>query len=206
VLVFTSKLKANQSYVQVIETQPLYNGAYGATIHLFVVRAFNPMQKIPISVRIRALFARDKEAFWWNHFTDEEKKLREMDVWELAQVINEARVHNLASEAEKLIVAEHMLNVRLAKIQATASWGSGLLGFIGAILGAALSVSLTTFLLSTDETQTESVKLQSPVEPITQQINGSPNNEAVELTTSAMETENEPTQGKDTQQPNGTKP
>jgi len=79
---------------------------------------------IPLSVRIRAFFARDKDAFWWNEATDEEKQLRRMDVWELAKVINEARVRNLAGEAEKLIVAEHMLNVRLAKIQATASWGS----------------------------------------------------------------------------------
>ena len=66
-----------------------------------------------------------------------------MDVWQLAKVINEARVRNLAGEAEKLIVAEHMLNVRLAKIQATASWGSGVLGFVGAIIGAAISITLT---------------------------------------------------------------
>ena len=99
--------------------------------------------RTPLSIRIRSFFARDKDVFWWDHYTNEEKQLRRMDVWQLAKVINEARIRNLAGEAEKLIVAEHMLNVRLAKIQATASWGSGVLGFIGAIIGAALSVTLT---------------------------------------------------------------
>ena len=97
----------------------------------------------PFSVRIRSFFARDKYAFWCDHYTNEEKQLRRTDVWQLAKVINEARIRNLAGEAEKLIVAEHMLNVRLAKIQATASWGSGVLGFVGAIIGATLSVTLT---------------------------------------------------------------
>lgn len=137
------------------------------------------MTKTPLLVRIRAFFARDKEAFWWDHYTDEEMKLRRMDVWELAAVINEARVRNLAGEAERLIVAEHMLNVRLAKIQASASWGSGVLGFAGAILGAAVSVTLT-MLLSEREAphvlepangaQFQVVEVQPLLEPSAEQL------------------------------------
>jgi len=99
---------------------------------------------IPLSVRIRSIFAKDKDALWWGHFTDEEKELQRMDVWELAAVIQEASVRS--GMDKKRIVAEHMLNVRLAQIQSKASWGSGVLGFVGAIVGAALSVSLTNVL------------------------------------------------------------
>ena len=74
----------------------------------------NKNMRIPLSVKIRSFFARDKDEFWWNHFTDEEKELRRMDVWQLAKVINEGRVRNLAGEAEKIIVAEHMLSERLS--------------------------------------------------------------------------------------------
>ena len=111
--------------------------------------------RIRFSDRIKAFFSSDEETFWFNHFTDEEKALRHMDVWELAKVINEARVRNLAGEAEKLIVAEHMLNVRLAKIQAKASWGSGILGFTGAIIGASLSIALASI------TQTNNNEVQA---------------------------------------------
>lgn len=97
--------------------------------------------KIPLTVRIQAFFARDEYAFWWSHFTDEEKKLARMDMWELAGVIEEANVRGME---KKRIVAEHMLGVRLAQIQAKASWGSGLLGFVGAIVGAGLSVALAS--------------------------------------------------------------
>ncbi|MDO9365662.1 MAG: hypothetical protein Q7T58_04850 [Methylotenera sp.] len=93
---------------------------------------------IPLYVHIKGLFARDKQAFWFNHFTDEEKELRRMDAWQLAKVIHEADVHK--NNSEKRIVAEHLLNVRLAQIQSKASWGSGVLGFVGAIIGAVLSV------------------------------------------------------------------
>ena len=102
---------------------------------------------IPLATRIRSLLARDKDAFWWRHFTDEELALKRMDVWELAAVIEEAQVR--AGMERKKIVAEHLLAVRLAQIQATASWGSGLLGFFGAIIGAALTVALTSVLSET---------------------------------------------------------
>lgn len=102
------------------------------------------IMKIPLDIRIKSIFAKDKAAFWWGHFTDEEKMLKSMDVWELAAVIQEANVR--FGMEKKKIVAEHMLNVRLAQIQSKASWGSGILGFVGAIVGAALSVSLTNIL------------------------------------------------------------
>ncbi|ESS72512.1 hypothetical protein MGMO_54c00010 [Methyloglobulus morosus KoM1] len=149
---------------------------------------------IPLSVRIRSFFARNKYAFWWDHFTDEEKQLRRMDVWELAKVINEARVRNLAGEAEKLIVAEHMLNVRLAQIQAKASWGSGVLGFVGAIIGSALSVALTIALQSpqspkeapsaperASEKHVVAPPVQSAGKPVPQSLKNEPSNKIVEV-------------------------
>lgn len=91
---------------------------------------------------IKSIFASDKNAYWFDHFTDEEKQLRRMDVWELAKVINEARVHNLVGSTEKIIVAEHMLNVRLAKIQARPAWYAIAGGLIGVVGGAFLTSAL----------------------------------------------------------------
>lgn len=172
---------------------------------------------IPLSVRIRGFFARDKDAFWWNHFTDEEKKLRRMDVWELAKVINDARVRNLAGEAEKLIVAEYMLNMRLAKIQATASWGSGVLGFVGAIIGSALSVALMLALQNPKETpssperagekQSVAAPVQKQREPIAQPLKNMPSNPVVEVTPSEHAAINGPRHGTENKQPDAaTKP
>lgn len=96
--------------------------------------------RIPLSVRLKAIFARDKNEFWWNHFTDEERELREVNVSQLASVINEATVrHN----TERRIDAKYMLSARLAQIQSRASWGSGVLGFTGAIIRAALTDAMT---------------------------------------------------------------
>lgn len=92
--------------------------------------------------RLKSVLARDKYAYWWNHFTDDEKELARMDVWELAGVIEEANARH--DMERKRIVAEHMLDARLARIQAKAAWGSGLLGFLGALVGAALSVTLAS--------------------------------------------------------------
>jgi hypothetical protein len=170
------------------------------------------MQNIPFSVRIKSLFARDKEAFWWDHFTDEEKKLRRMDVWELAKVINEARVRNLAGEAEKLIVAEHMLNMRLAQIQAKASWGSGILGFIGAIIGASLSVSLAMVLQNpkdvpctperAGEKQVVTAPVQEQQEPIAQPLKSVPSNPVISVTPGTQGAINGPRHGAETEQSN----
>lgn len=90
--------------------------------------------------RIRAFFARDEFAFWWREFTDEEKKLRRMDAWELAKVINKAKVHN--NNAEKRIVAEHMLSERLARIQARPTYIAIIAGLIGVVGGAFLTSAL----------------------------------------------------------------
>lgn len=92
--------------------------------------------------RIKAFFARDKHAFWFSHFTDEEKELARMDVWQLASAIQESRVR--AGVEQRRIVAEHMLNERLARIQSRASLWSGWLGLFGALLGAALGFFLGT--------------------------------------------------------------
>lgn len=92
--------------------------------------------------RLKGFFARDKNAYWWDHWTDEEKQLRRMDVWQLANVINEARVRNLAGEAEKLIVAEHMLSERLARIQARPGYIATVAGLAGVVGGAFLTSAL----------------------------------------------------------------
>ena len=88
--------------------------------------------------RIKALFARDEYSYWFKHITDEEKELRRMDSWELAKVIHEANVHN--KNHEKRIVAEHMLQVRLVKMQNRAIYVSIIFGLIGVALGAVLTV------------------------------------------------------------------
>lgn len=92
--------------------------------------------------RLKGFFAWDKNAYWWDHWTDEEKQLRRMDVWQLAKIINEARVRNLAGEAEKLIVAEHMLSERLARIQARPGYIATVAGLAGVVGGAFLTSAL----------------------------------------------------------------
>jgi len=102
------------------------------------------MSKTPITLldRIKSLFAKDKYDFWFTHFSDEEKELERMDVWQLAKVINEARVRNIAGMEEKRIVAEHMLNVRLANIQARPNYFALFVGLAGVIGGAFLTSAL----------------------------------------------------------------
>ena len=90
--------------------------------------------RITIANRLKALFAPDEYEFWWHHFTDEEKKLRRMDVWELAEVISQKKPNSPES-----IVAEHMLNVRLAKMQVRATYFNIVVGFVGIVVGAVLS-------------------------------------------------------------------
>lgn len=92
--------------------------------------------------RLKGFVARDKNAYWWAHWTDEEKQLRRMDVWQIAKIINEARVRGLAGEAEKLIVAEHMLSERLARIQARPGYIATVAGLVGVVGGAFLTSAL----------------------------------------------------------------
>lgn len=103
---------------------------------------------IPLSARIAALFVRDKYAYWLTHFTDEERKLREMDVMELAAALHEAQVRR---DDRRRIVVEYMLGSRLARLQSKASWGSGILAFVGAVLGAGIPVAATTLASSTTD-------------------------------------------------------
>lgn len=115
------------------------------------------MARIPLSARFRALFARDEHAFWWEHFSDEERELREMDARQLAAALHEAQVrHN----NERRILVEHMLSARLAQLQSRASWGSGVLGFGGAVLGAAMTVGLTAALSPSPEPTKVSVRCE----------------------------------------------
>lgn len=92
--------------------------------------------------RLKGLVARDKNNYWWGHWTDEEKQLRRMDVWQLAKLINESRVRGLAGEAEKLIVAEYMLSERLARIQARPGYIATVAGLVGVVGGALLPSAL----------------------------------------------------------------
>lgn len=104
--------------------------------------------KITLSTRIRAIFAKDAEDFWFQFFTDEELILRQMDTWQLAKVISESHVNNLVGSEEKRIVAEHLLNIRLSKIQAKATWWSAIILFFGAIIGASIPFFLAVNLPS----------------------------------------------------------
>jgi len=90
--------------------------------------------------RIKSVFVKDRYDYWFEHFTDEEKELRRMDSWQLARVIHEETVS--PQHPEKRIVAEHMLQVRVAKIQARATYVNVIVGFIGILVGAALSAML----------------------------------------------------------------
>lgn len=126
--------------------------------------------RIPLSIRIKALFASDKNAFWWNHFTDEEKELRSMDAWQLAKVIHEADIRK--NNAEKRIVAEHLLNVRLANIQASASKWAGWLSAFGAVLASVasfylgqLSASKPAEVTCTCNYRNEQQPVEKPVQP-----------------------------------------
>ena len=106
--------------------------------------------QIPLSVRLRALFSRNKEEFWWNHFTDEERELREMDVMQLAAALNEAQVRR---NDQRKTVVEYMLSARLARLQAKAAWGAGALGFAGAVLGAGITAAVTAAVTPTPESK-----------------------------------------------------
>lgn len=78
------------------------------------------------------------DSYWWNRITDEEKQLRRMDAWQLAEVIHEA---NINKNNLKRIVAEHMLNVRLARIQARATHVATFFAVVGVVAGAFLAKS-----------------------------------------------------------------
>ena len=90
--------------------------------------------RITIADRLRALFARNKYEFWFQHISDEEKQLSRMDVWELAKEISQN-----GSDSPEGIVAEHMLNARLAKMQVRATYVGIFFGLFGVVIGVILS-------------------------------------------------------------------
>lgn len=107
--------------------------------------------RIPLSLRLKALFSIDKEKFWWNHYTNEERVLSEMDAKQLSSALSEAQMQN---NREREILVEHILSARLARLQSNASWGSGTLGFVGAIIGAALGAAMTASLSPNSDSRT----------------------------------------------------
>jgi hypothetical protein len=102
------------------------------------------MSDTPVTLfdRIKSFFARDKNAFWFHHYSSDEKAFERMDAWQLAGVIHEANVRNTVDWATKKIVAEHMLGVRLANIQAKPNYFALVTGLVGAIGGVLLTAAL----------------------------------------------------------------
>jgi|GEM_PF-3246452 len=147
--------------------------------------------KIPLLTRLRAIFAKDKEDFWFQYFSDEEIQLRKMDVWQLAKVISEAKTTHVGSE-EKRIVAEHLLNIRLANIQANAAWAAGIISFIGAIIGASIPLIAVFYFSqspqdiargheSNNENKNMSAPIKETIEPIFRTPKSQPSNAAIEI-------------------------
>ena len=92
--------------------------------------------------RIKAIFAKDKDDFWFTHFSSEEIALKRMDVWQLAKFIEESKVNEIAGTEQKRIVAEYLFKERLAKIQALPVYISIGTAFLGVIVGAWLTAAL----------------------------------------------------------------
>lgn len=91
--------------------------------------------------RVKSFFLHEKYSFWWNQITNEEKALVSLDVWQLAAVIHVSIECN--NNVQKRIVAEHLLNIRLAKIQANASKWSAWLGAAVALMAVMLTFYLS---------------------------------------------------------------
>lgn len=90
------------------------------------------LNSVTLLDRAKALFARNEFIYWFSHFTDEEKHLRRMNVWQLAEVIRQ-------STDEKQIVAEHFLNLRLIRLQNSAVLIAAVFSIMGAVIGALIS-------------------------------------------------------------------
>lgn len=85
------------------------------------------------SARFRSLFVHDKEAFWWDEYNDYERKLAKMNLSELAGELDRTKVRN---ETANTIIVEHLLAIRLARIQSRASFGAAWIGIVGAVVAA----------------------------------------------------------------------
>lgn len=96
--------------------------------------------------KLRYFFAKDKDLFVWNEVNDEAKELQDLTTWQLVELINQGI--NSSNDATRRTYAEHLLAHRISQRQAKASWGAGLFGFLGAILGAVISVTLASYIHS----------------------------------------------------------
>lgn len=90
--------------------------------------------RLTLLEKIQLIFARDKDGLFWRFITDEELELKRMDAWQLATVIHEESVHQTLPQ--KKIVAEHLLSVRLVKLQNRAVMVAAVFGIAGAVIGA----------------------------------------------------------------------
>ena len=127
---------------------------------------------VPLITRIKSIFARDKDKFWWDHFEDYELSLAKMTISELANELNRTKVRY---ETANTTVVEHMIAGRLARMQSRASWWSGWLGFAGAMLAAALTFYLGQLSASPNNTpkvectaanKAEMRAVEKPIQPI----------------------------------------
>jgi hypothetical protein len=112
--------------------------------HQLVQTRASKIMHVSLSARIKSIFARDKYAFWYNEITNEEKELARMDVWQLAAVM----VNSVETKSNVLqrIVAEHMLNERLARIQSRASIWAAVIGAGITLLSVFFSVWLVKYI------------------------------------------------------------
>lgn len=90
--------------------------------------------RLTLLEKIQLIFARDKDGLLWHFITDKELELKRMDAWQLATVIHEESVRQTLPQ--KKIVAEHLLAVRLIKLQNRAVMVAAVFGVAGALLGA----------------------------------------------------------------------
>ncbi len=119
--------------------------------------------KITILDKFKSYLALNKREYWWNKFTDYELELSRMTLTQLASELDRTKVRK---ETVNEIIVEHMLAVRLVRLQTRASWWSGWLGLAGAMLAAAL-----TFYLGQLSVASKNVSHQLSTKPeITMQI------------------------------------
>jgi len=91
---------------------------------------------------VRAFFVKDKDQFWFRHYSSDEVAFDRMNAWQLAAVIQEADARNTVDWVTKKIVAEHLLAARLAKLQARPNWWAMVIAVCGVIGGAFLTTAL----------------------------------------------------------------
>lgn len=76
---------------------------------------------------------------FFEQYTDYERSLSKMTLSELASELDRTQKSN---EASNTIIVEHILASRLVRIQSNASWWSGWLNILGAMLAVLLSFYL----------------------------------------------------------------